>query len=337
EEEIQVENILGKRRGNYKLDILAGNAGPLALTDAIIDLNIIGNHINLDSLTFYNFDNLLNIKGDVKIDTSSINISMKTFEIMYQKIKLFNPDSIFLSFKNNNLHFNNVYFETTAGGEIDADGHICFSDSVSDFNLEVNQVNLKFLNQFELIPYQLSGIVSLNGALSSTLSNPDILFNGKLNSLNLDTVNLGDITLNGKYLNRNLEIDTLSWHADSSEFNVFAMFNVDSFLNGNKANPDDYILADFKNFDLGNFKNLLGFNFPFAGKINSHVFLKNTLSNLHAKGEISLKDFKYQDYVVDSLFTLIDYKDEEISLNDGILKLYGTEFLFFAKTLLKYS
>ncbi|MCK5077454.1 MAG: translocation/assembly module TamB domain-containing protein, partial [Calditrichia bacterium] len=115
------------------------------------------------------------------------------------------------------------------------------------------------------------------------------------------------------------------------------MFNVDSFFTGNKANPDDFIIANFKNFELGNFKNLLGFNYPFAGKINSHIFLKNTLSNLQAKGEISLKDFQYKNYVVDSLFTFIDYKNEEISLNDGILKLYGTEFLFYAKTLLKYS
>ncbi|MCK5076392.1 MAG: translocation/assembly module TamB domain-containing protein, partial [Calditrichia bacterium] len=337
EENIQIDNILGKRLGNYQLDILSGNVGPINITDAIIYLNIEHNKINLDSLTFYNFDNLLDIKGKVEIDTSSVTIALKKFEAMYQKIKMYNPDSLFLSFKNNELHFDKVYFETSTGGSIDARGFINFSDSLSNFAIDINKVNLKFLNQFELIPYKLSGIISFNGNLTKKLSNPDILFKGELNTLRLDTFNLGKISLNGKYLEKNIEVDKLNWKVENSEFSVFALFNVDSFLTGKKGNPEDIILVDFKDFELGNFKNLLGFNYPFAGKINSHITIKNTLLNLFAKGDISLSNFQYREYIVDSLSTLIDYENENVSLNDGVLNLYGTEFLFFAKTFLKYS
>ncbi len=333
EEKIDIKKVLSERNGKYNLEIFSADLDGYMLTDAFCNLNIYENKIRIDSLTFISDENLLDIKGLINAGRDSIGVYLSRLSADYMGIKVFNPDTIVLSFKNQEINFTDFVLNTNYGGKVVFSGKLNLGENESDFAFSLKNMNMGLLNQFNMVPYRLGGDIDFQGTFTNSFAHPNIAFDGVLDRM----VAMGKLILDGNYINSYLSVNKFNWQKDSSYFNVEGAMDIDSFLNEPNISSKNYIKMKLKDFDFYWIKKITDLNFPFQGKINSELILKNTLANISGEGTISLSQFRFREFGFDSVFASLSINNGELALNDGMLNVQGTQFLFYAETFLHYS
>jgi hypothetical protein len=335
EESIEMKNLFRNRVGYYKLDISSGMIGDIFLTDALVGLTIQNNQVHIDSLTFYNIENFVNIKGNIIYGKSNIDVNLPLLAISYQSLELYNdePIEIVIVPEQSNLTFENFHLITNKGGEVDARGMLSW-DRSSSFALFLRQINLNFINQFDLFDFSARGLANLEITMEKTLTNPILEFDASFFQLQLDTLNLGEIVLAGTVENSFLNLKNFSWTTpeDTLYFSAKYIFNPDS-VNLSSAESENQFQLHITKFDISKFKNLFALNVPLKGIIRGNLEFKTDEKHYIGDGSVRLSQFQYADYHLDSLYLLPQFRDSILAIRTGELDIGQTTFYFTGKTI----
>lgn len=329
EEIIEIKQLFSKREGEYLLDISSGNINGLEITDAVADISILGEMVAIDSLNFYNLDNFVTINGVLQFYDSHALIELNNFAISYESISLFNDEKIILDYvyEESKILFESFHLITKQGGEVDGRGELSFSNP-SSFALYLKQINLNFINQFQVIDFSTKGFANLEFIFTESFSEPEIEFDGAFTSLSLDTIRLGNIHYSGIIQKNNLDIKSFSWESQTDSLYISGMVNLESIKQDTLKKQENSFFIDIRQYDLYKIEKLFNVNFPIRGNIQGRLEFGNTLENLNMMGTLTLQHFRYREFAIDSLFINSVLRDGQFHINTGVLKIADTDFLF---------
>lgn len=330
EMQLTMNNLLSKRVGHTYLEVSSGIAGGIYLTDATIKLTSTGRKVFIDSLTFYNFQNFLDIRGSADYQTEPVRLNFDRFLISYRDIRLFNDDTLMLDIypSDSRIEFQSFHLVTNRKGEIDARGILSWANS-SMFALYLNQIDINFINQFRIFDFNASGFCNLEFTLFDTITAPDIQIDGKFTALKLDTLSLGEIGVNGFFRNQMLSLDSLYWISSTDTLFLKSQIHWKE-LNWKKMafGQEDFLDVRINRFDLAKLRHLFQLKVPIEGIVEGEMNVWNEKAFPEGKGFISMVGFRYAEYRVDTLQFWMNLSRDNVKFQQGKISLDGTDFKF---------
>ncbi len=334
--------LLGKRLGFVNLELASGNFYEIPLTDGVVDLNIQHNTVYLDSISFYNEDNYVILKGKVDYETELLNIQLCDFAFKYQEYEIYDSDTLKVFLQKDSLFVEDLVLGATGNGEIEVRGMLNFSGECG-LAVYFKNIQLYPFNQFIRWKYPLEG-----------LSEISVQFTGKLDSLNIralaDVQNfkladdkIGDLNADFVYENNRFDIDQFFFqHNPESYFSLRGtLFLPGYLLDENRFNQKEdeqlKLSLEFTNLEISDYPFFKEFNFPVTGNFTGKVEMNGNVSDLSGEYNINGDKIRYRDYQFKNFGVKGEFSPNAITLTSANLVFMNTEITAWGEKAIKWN
>ncbi len=339
---LDVKRLARGREGYLRLDLSSGNIYGIELTDGLISARVLADTVRLDTVSFYNYDNLFSLRGKVIRDTNSVRIAFPEFLLRYQNYLIRATEPLSLTVLPERIEIENFRLSAPAGGEVEVRGSLGF-EGETDLGVYVKNIRLFPFNQF------FDWKEKIDGKLES-----DLVLLGKGKGLQVDgALSLEDCSLDGKRVG-NVTADF------SNAGNVWELrelvFRHDSLsyltMNGRIVLADSSVTAregfflpedrvklalDFQQLRVEDYPVLGDFNFPFTGHFSGHLQINGTLGKPLGVFRVEAEKFRYRDYVFPAVFVQGNFNARELVVKNGLINFMNTEVQLSARKPLQWD
>jgi hypothetical protein len=279
------------------------------------------------------------IKGLASFEGNLINLRINTLELIYDKLKIYNPNDLLLSYSYDTINFND-FLLNAADGTISVDGsfgakgnntvNILF-DKISGEKLARDLVGLPGDKKFK-------SDIKISGLLKGNFSDPRFSIDANAKNIFYADKSLGSLISKFDYANNSLKTD-VRFIDSLNNFNSPKMLmtgfiplelssNIDTTIKSN--DQLDLTIQSF-DYDLSSLSEIFPYIQFQKGKLETDIYVTGKVSKPSAMGYFSIKDtrvkFNYNNlnydlnakiWIDDEVITI-----ESIELNNVIGTRYG--------------
>lgn len=299
---------------------------------------------------FYNLSTKINFNGDklyvdftgdyeelakarlnalASFNDKVMNVNINTLELNYNRLKIFNPKNILLTYSDETVNFDD-FILNSANGNITINGSF---GAVGDnkANIIVQNINgEKLINGLVDLPAnkKFSADIKMIGVLSGNFSHPIFTVSADMNDIFYDNSSFGSLKSKFDYANNSLKtdirfIDSVNTF-DSPKVLItgFIPLELTTKLDSTaKANEQLDLTIQSFDFDLAKLDELLP-NVQFKqGKLQTDIYVTGKISKPSAVGYFSIKDSRFK-----VLKNNLDYNlDTKIWIDDEVVTIESVE------------
>ncbi len=143
----ELRGIMKQRKGFFNLELAGGLFADFMVTDGVIDLKFNYDMVQIDSVSFYNEDNYITIKGRLQLLEKLLEIKLWNLAFQYQNYRIFSEDTLQAYLENDSLLIENFELFATGDGEIEVRGLFDFNGE-SGLGIYFHNIQLFPFNQF---------------------------------------------------------------------------------------------------------------------------------------------------------------------------------------------
>ncbi len=319
-------------QGNTKADV-SFNAKRLYANTNFYDLS---SKINFDGENLYidfagNYDELAKVKLNAfaSFDNNVMKVNIKTLDLDYNRLKIFNPKNILLTYSNETINFDN-FILNTANGSITIDGSFgavgnhkanILIDNISGEKLLTGIIDLPADKKFK-------ADIKVVGELTGNFSDPQFGISADMNDIIFGNSNFGSLKSKFDYANNSLKTDIRiidsvnTFESPKVLATGFIPLALNTKLDSTaKANEQLDLTIQSFDFDLGTLDEL----FPYVqfkqGKLQTDIYVTGKISKPSAVGYFSIKDSRFK-----ILQNNLDYDlDTKIWIDDEVVTVETIE------------
>ena len=329
EGKFEVDDIFTERLGYFKLDLSSGIIQHIPLTDGLMSMKIIKNTLQLDTVSFYNEDNYVTLRGEIKELADKIDIKISNFNFLYEHYSINATDTLMAVLKNDSLIIENFVLTATGNGEIEVRGMIDFAGE-SGLAVYFKNIQLFPFNQFLQWEYSLQGLLEISVEITGEMKNPLVETYMELQNFIMDTDTVGHVDARFVYDNDLLEIDY--FRLNKPPATSFSMQGQIVIPEERKSEADQSLLnrninftADFSNIDIQNYPFFKKFNFPVTGNFGGKINISGKVNNPDGNYILSGKNIRYRDYEIPRFNFEGRVSASAITLDEGMLDFMDTD------------
>ncbi|MFZ2324478.1 MAG: hypothetical protein WAV89_12385 [Ignavibacteriaceae bacterium] len=334
-------HLINGYRGNINADI-SFNSERLYAGSNIYNLSskilFDGSKLSLNTHGDYEDKANAKINALALFNENVMTIKIDTLDLIYNKLKIYNPGNLVLSYKNEAVTFND-FLLNAAGGTIKVDGSFgANGDSSATFSVD-NVSGEKIAKDLIGLPSEnkIKADINIKGLLSGNFSDPKFSISANANDIFYANSSFGSLVSKYDYANNSIKtdirfIDSLN-NFDSPKILVtgFVPLELSSNVDSTKKMNEqlDLTIQSF-DYDLSALSDI----FPYVrfqkGKLETDIYVTGTISKPAAIGYFSIKEARFKignnnlDY---DLNTKIWIDDEVITIESVELKnVQGTKY-----------
>ncbi len=301
EGQFRLERVVRGRVGYFNLDLASGLVAGVELTDGEVQLKIVRDTVQIDTLAFYNGDNLVHVRGRVWRSGNQIDMRLDEFLTRYENYQLTAPDPLEAVLSGDSLIIENFVLIAPGAGEIEARGMVVFQGS-SELGIYLNNIQLEPFNQFIRWEHHLKGSSEISLIFYGNFDQPELEAEVNLDHFILDADTVGSFSARLTYGNRRLQVEQLRVaQSDSSFLNFQGTLALHEFPTGEESfqwTADDSlrILMNLHQVSLHRLPLLNRFNFPFRGLFSGKIELEGPITAPLGVFSLTGTGIRYQDY-----------------------------------------
>lgn len=301
-------------------------------------INFDGDSLSVDFTGNYEELAKAKINAVASLNNNVMNINIRKADLEYNRLKIFNPQNLLLTYSNETINFNN-FILNTADGNINVKGSF---GAVGDNKTEIliDKINgEKLLTGFIELPAdkKFKADIKMIGELSGNFSDPKFTISAEMNDIYYDNSSFGSLKSKFDYANNSLKTDIRlidsvnTFDSPKVLATGFIPLALTTKLDSTaKANEQLDLTIQSFDFDLGTLDEL----FPYVqfkqGKLQTDIYVTGKISKPSAVGYFSIKDCRFKvlknnlDYDLD---TKIWIDDEVVTVETVELKnTLGTKY-----------
>ncbi len=271
------------------------------ITDLNFNLKFDGNDAQLDLHAVYDENIKLDMDGSLFIKDGYVDVLFEKLLFKYYEFDLNNSGDILFSYSNESFDFNSFSLAHN-GGKLDLAGHLSFTGS-EDLTLKLIKFRLKDLSSNLLgIPPDRSfdGELNLDFAMTGTAENPVMNLSYSLDSISVQSYNLGKIESAIQYSEKLLNIDLSFLETTNTQprrsLGIEGTLPVDlSFYAEDRFTSEDIININFfaDSFDLRFAGGLLPGIRNLKGVLNGDVNIYGAYGDVKNNGELTITNSSF--------------------------------------------
>jgi hypothetical protein len=328
EGKFEVQGISRQRKGFFDLQLSSGLVSNILVTDGILDLKIDRDVLKMDSLSFYNENNYITMKGKLNYQTSLMDISVYDLVFQYQDYRIFSSDTLMAVLENDSLIIENFILNATGNGEIEIRGLYDFSGN-SGLGIYFKNIQLLPFNQFLKWKYVLKGQMEISMIVSGSSDSLEVQAQADLQDFMLDDDFIGNMQADVSYSESTFKIDQFQYqHSSQSYLSLTGQFLLPSRNElkqpFKKANQLDFHLK-FENITLNDYPFFKEQNYPFTGNMSGNLDVNGTTADFQSTYAFLIRDLQYQEYQFPRIKLQGQINPQEIVLQDGLIDFQGSE------------
>jgi len=311
--DLDLSGLTGHKQGRADFNIQSGLAFEQKLNDIRMEATISGDSILIPLIQLYNEENFIRSALRIGIGRTETNLTVDRLRAEYGDYWLELGQPWFWAISGQTLQTSAARFWATDSGRIEFETAYDFDSGRLTGKGWFGNFRLEPLNQFTAPDIILKGMANGSGGF---LYSPDSLlaeavFN--ITGLDLNTVFLGELNGQGRYTNGQINLQQLSLNDGRSEFSargdVAFILNPPGgrafdVLEDTRANLDVF----WENIQLDKFARLAGVK-KLSGKTSGYIEADGQINNPLIRHLITLDEFKFEDYRLDSLYLNGQYND----------------------------
>lgn len=342
EGKFEIKGIFSERLGFFKLELSSGVVQNIPLTDGVMDMKISKNTILLDSISFYNENNYITMKGAIEKKLNEVDVKLSKFEFRYRDYFITSVDTLISNFSGDSLIVEEFVLNATGDGEIEVRGMLDFSGE-SGMAVYFKNIQLFPFNQFLNWEYPLEGLLEISVELSGDIKNPIVETYLELQNFVMENDTIGHIDAEFSYDNNIVEIDRFELNKFPSTFvnmkgQVVLPKKRDGKISEESAENERIdFLADFGNIDIQNYPFFKKFNFPVNGIFGGHLELSGTVVQPQGKFSLIGENIQYRDYEFPFFRVDGQLSPNAITLDAGKLNFMNTDINFRGEKIISWD
>lgn len=327
----ELRGVMKQRKGFFNLELAGGLFADFMITDGVMDLKLDYNVLQIDSMSFYNEDNYINLKGRMKLLEKLLEIQFWNLVFQYQNYRIFSGDTLQAFLENDSLIIENFELFATGDGEIEVRGLFDFNGE-SGLGIYFHNIQLFPFNQFFLWKYDVNGVVDIS--LTVTGAPDSLRIQGYVDLLNfaLNKDKIGDLTAKLTYADNKIQFDRFYFeHAPGSFLSLQGDIVLPASQKTNDPTPSMQleeqfnIGLEFANIKLSDYPFLSQQNYPLNGVFAGKFKVEGTLSRFLANYHFNAQHLQYREYIFPEINLNGFMNPEAIVLEDGLINFMGTK------------
>ncbi len=324
----EVDDIFSERLGYFKLELSSGIIQYIPLTDGLMNLKIKKNILTLDTVSFYNEDNYVTLRGTIEETPEKVDIKLSNFNFLYENYSISATDTLMAVLKNDSLIIEDFVLNATGNGEIEVRGMVDF-EGESGLAVYFKNIQLFPFNQFLQWEYSLQGLLEISVEITGEMKNPLVETYMELQNFIMDTDTVGNVDARFVYDDDILKIDYFQLKKPPAT--SFSMQGQIIIPEERKSEEEQSLLhrdidfsAEFSNIDIQNYPFFKKFNFPVTGNFGGQVEISGKVNQ--PKGEYNLfgENIRYRDYEIPRFNFKGHLSASAITLDEGKLNFMDT-------------
>ncbi len=331
EGKFEVQGITQQRRGFFDLQLSSGLISNVLVTDGTIDLKIDRNTVKMDSLSFYNENNYITLKGKLDYQQKLIDIYVYDLLFQYQDYRIFSSDTLMATLENDSLIIENLVLHATGDGEIEVRGIYDFGGN-SGLGLYFKNIQLLPFNQFFQYKYTLKGKMEISMIVSGHSDSLQVQAQADLQNFILNEDFIGNMQADISYSENTIKIDQFQFQHSPKSFlslagQVLLPTSEQSAEEINNTYSKLILHLNLENINFSDYPFFKEQNYPITGNLSGNLDVTGTTTDFLANYSLLIRGLQYKDYQFPRIKLEGLINPQAIVLRDGLVDFQGTEIL----------
>ena len=317
---LYVQNIFTERNGN--LDFLIDSAWVYAvpLSDITLQATSLRNELDIETLQFQNKQNYLAASARAVFHPDSIELVLPFFKAEYENYWLANDGDMVFFYDSSGFRIKALKLQGPQDSHLNLNGFWDRQNNDLSASLLIDRMEIEPFEQFWLKQFKLQGTVAGSIDFKHLLTNPDIDLNLNAQQLIYNDAELGDLRSQIQFQDSSLFISQLTLQKDERVFDIGGNFGFNFGEKGFESfDLAEGTLADFRinweNIDLAALAPVFKTTKRLRGQLSGYMEVGGNVIRPRLRQFLSIDNFMYGDYEIDSLRMFGQYNSGYIILD----------------------
>ena len=317
---LYIQNIFSERNGN--LDFLIDSAWvySVPLNEITLQATSLRNELDIEALQFQNNQNYLAASARAVFHPDSIELILPFFKAEYENYWLANDGDMVFLYDSSGFRIKTFKLQGPLNSHLNLNGFWDSQNNDLSASLLIDRMEIEPFEQFWLKQFKLQGTVAGSIDFKHVLTNPDIDINLNVRQLIYNDAELGDLRSQIQFQDSSLFISQLILQKDERIFDIGGNLGFNFGKKGIKSvDLTEGTLADFRinweNVDLAALAPVFKTTKRMRGRISGYMEIGGNVLRPRLRQFLSIDNFEYGDYEIDSLRMFGQYNSGYIILD----------------------
>ena len=220
-----IKQFTNNRYGSATALLLNGSAYTVPMDSAFLLMDIDSQNVRLTTVSFDNEYANLTAAGNLDYDKYPQVLTFENVDVNLFELPLKNEQTAEIFIDSTGFAFNQIRFVRPVG-HLGWQGRINYDES---FDLQVSGSNINIKPWVNILAdtHNIGGFLSGSATLTGSMDDPEMSFNGVIDSLSYEELYLGDLDADLRYSDRRILIDSVYINSGSGEYFADGYYPID--------------------------------------------------------------------------------------------------------------
>jgi autotransporter translocation and assembly factor TamB len=287
--DLSLDSFLSQRRGEVRLQSGGGSAWSVSVTAVEAFIGVDGELYHFDSVTVTGNDVKLEFAGRLEERQFPAELSLKYLNLFFDQTPIYSRGRQLILLGEQDIELKECQF-TVGGGEVSIGGKLG-KDQTFDLTLKGEGIDIFPFTNLLLPSLSVLGEVSFSGEIGGDFNSPTVAASVRVDSLNLEGVEMGVLNLDLSYRNQLLDFHNIRLQHQVEDYSGSGFIPVNLSLGGEvpslEAKPLGFFLQA-RGEQLSMFSTLIEELEYLSGDFQADVAVSGTLKHPQFEGRLNL-------------------------------------------------
>jgi hypothetical protein len=319
--ELALDNFLSHKRGRVHIHSGEGSAWSVPVTEMRAFIGVDGDLFEFDSVAVKSGDLKVELAGRLVEDRVPREVQLKYLNLFLHEIPIYSHGQQRILLGEEEVEFKRCEF-TVGGGQLSISGKLSKGQTL-EVAVNGEGIDIFPVSSFFLPSLSLLGELSFGGEIKGSFESPEVSSTVRIDSLRLEGVEMGTLSLDLSYRNRLLDFPHIRLKHPVEDYSGSGFIGVNSPFGGEKLTPQERPLGFFlqaRGEQLSMLSSLVGELEYLFGDFQADVVVSGTVKHPQFEGRLNLNNgvLKLADF-----WEPISNMEMALRLEDNIIHMEG--------------
>ncbi|MGD9487976.1 MAG: translocation/assembly module TamB domain-containing protein [Calditrichaceae bacterium] len=329
--DLYTNRIASSRNGQATFRIKSGSIEDIPVTNVLMSVDIDSNRLEIPELSINSLQNYISAVFHVTFNDDHTEIIFNNFKAEYEKYWLSNNENIEFRIDSSGVSIERFSLHGPKKSALEISGF--WDNTIEDAQIYVvlDSMSIEPFQQIWENKFSAGGVINGWIELITPFHDPIMDIKLTVDDLIYNETRLGNIRSQFQYVNKNISIQEFMITEANSSLIIGGDLALVFGKNVKKGfrfleDTEAHLSVDWSNLSLSRYSSLFRLRYPLSGTTSGSLEMSGSVSQPVLNQNLSLVDFRYKDFTVDSLRMFAQYNSGYILVDSLQGSLNNTSF-----------
>jgi autotransporter translocation and assembly factor TamB len=329
--DISLTNLFTIPVGTANFTIKKGSVYDIPIRDVTLRANKNEKAIFIPTAKIFSEDNYIETSLKISDSAAVTFVDIDYLRMEYENYWLQNKENIYIAIDSVSTDLKNFNLQGPRNALLEAKAEYNFMQNDADIDINLVNLNIEPFQQFLGEDHKTGGVLNGRAVIRNLNTEPNVLVDLVGDDIIYNNVKMGNFKTDLHYDNEKIIVREFFLESDTAKITMEGEINLQfdkgvfQLINLIK-NTRTNLKITWQNINLNNYNGIVKLKHPLRGKLNGSLEFVGTLGEPFMKHNMTLDDFKYHLYEIDSLTMFSQYSGGYLILDSLSAQFNGTSF-----------